>query len=88
MNIPIRRSKIPIVTCILQHRKQTVLSEHMPVHHRHHVDGILYTIDGNDNVTGGLRKALENHQNFIEDKQKHNAVLHAPDDGMRQVTQS
>ena len=77
------RGKIPIVTCILQFRKQTVLSECMPVHHRHHVDGILHTIDGNDNVTGGLRKVLENYQNFTEDKQKKITVLRTPDDGMR-----
>ena len=79
----VHRSKIPIVTCILQCRKQTVLNECMPVHHRHHVDGMLHTIDGNDNVTRGLRKALENYQNFIEDEQKHNAILRTPADGMR-----
>ena len=54
-------SKIPIVMCILQYRKQTVLSECMPVYHCHHVDGLLYSIDGNDNVRGELRKVLENY---------------------------
>ena len=79
----VHRGKIPIVTCILQFRKQTVLSECMPVCHRHHVDGILCTIDGNDNVTGELRKILGIYQKFIEDKQKKCTVLRTPDDGMR-----
>ena len=66
--------KTPIVSCILQFHKQTVLSECITVYYQHHVNNILYTIDGNNNITGGLRKVLKNYQNFTENKQRNVAI--------------
>ena len=77
-----QHGEISIMTCILQFREQTALSECMPACHRYDIDGTLCTIDGNDNVKGGLRKVLENYQNFIEDKQRNFSVLQTLGDGM------
>ena len=41
------RGKLPMVNAILQFRKKTALSECVTIHHRHHVEGIVHTIDGN-----------------------------------------
>ena len=50
---------MPIISHILQFRKQTVLNEYITAYHRYHVNGILHIINGNNNITGGLHKVLK-----------------------------
>lgn len=60
-----------------------VLSECLLVNHRHYVDRSACTINGNDNVTGGLYKVVEYFQNHIEDKNRMFSQLRTPNHDMQ-----
>ena len=44
---------------------------------------MVYTIDGNDKVRGGLQKVISIFQMAVEDKKKLNSSIRTPDDGLR-----